>query len=140
VLSSKEAYILTAVAGGIIPSGGPSFAPGAADLADTWIPRTERVMSRMPYATRMLMKACLNILNYALPIRYAGRFAPLTSLDEHSRTRLLRDMERSGSLGAAGLLLVKVLIFPAFYGLAEVKEALGYRERFKVGDVGESEG
>ena len=138
VLSRREASILTAVAGGIIPGKGAGFALGAEDLADKWIPRTEYVVSRMPVLTRMLVKACLHVFNYAWPLRYAGRVTPLTSLDGQARTKILRDVERSGPLGAAGLLLMKVLVFPAFYGLAEVKEAIGYSERFASGATGES--
>ena len=118
------------MAGGIIPRGGKSFALGAADLEEKWLPRADHLVSRMPIASRFALRLAVKFLNYFWPIRYMKRFRPLTGMTEKERTALFHKIENSGSLGAATLLLIKILIFPAFYGLGEVKEAIGYAEKF----------
>jgi hypothetical protein len=130
VLSSKEARIIAAMAGGIIPRGGKSFESGAADLEDKWLPRTDNMLSRMPVFTRLELKGILHVINYILPLVYLKRLTPLIALDEQKRTQLFRIAEKSKTLGMVSILLAKVLVLPAFYGLAEVKKAIGYKERF----------
>jgi hypothetical protein len=129
-MSGKESRILAAIAGGIIPRGGANFEPGAADFEDKWLPRTEHMLSRMPAFTRLSLKGILHAFNYALPLVYLKRPVPLVKLDEQERARLFRIAEKSKTLGPASVLLAKVLVFPSFYGLAEVKKAIGYKERF----------
>jgi hypothetical protein len=131
VLSAKEARIIAAMAGGIIPRGGESFELGAADLEEKWLPRTDHMLSRMPAMTRLELKCIMHVFNYALPILYnKKRFMPLTAMDERERTKLFHIVEKSRFLGPVSILLVKILVFPAFYGLSEVKDAIGYREKF----------
>ena len=130
VLSEKEARIIAAMAGGIIPRGGESFILGTADLEEKWLPRTDQMLSRMPSLTRMELKCFMHALNYVLPILSKRRFIPLTDMDEVERTELFHIVEKSRLLGTASILLVKILVFPAFYGLSEVKDAIGYREKF----------
>ncbi len=133
-LSKKDAQILTAMASGIIPRGGSSFELGAADLNDQWLPRTDNLLSRMPAVSRMAMKFTARILNYLWPVIYMRKATAMTLLSEKERTLLFQKIEASGFLGTAFLLPVKAIVFPAFYGLSEVKEAIGYKERFPVPD------
>lgn len=127
-LSQQEARIITAMGSGVIPRGGPSFDLGAADLADKWLPRTDRMLTRMPFFTRLVLRAATRILNHAWPLLYLKKFQPLTAMDEQERTELFHIIMHSAF--PVTLLLVKVLVFPAFYGLDEVKAAIDYRERF----------
>jgi hypothetical protein len=130
VLSAKEARIIAAMAGGVIPRGGDSFALGAADLEQKWLLRADSMMSKMPAFTRLELKCITHLLNFILPALYMKRFKTLISMDEQERTKLFGIMEKSGFLGPVSILLVKILVFPAFYGLTEAKEAIGYQERF----------
>lgn len=130
VLSSREAGILAAMAGAIIPRGGESFRIGAADLEEKWLPRIDYIMSRMPLLTRLGFRLTFHILNRVLPFLFLKRRAQLVDLDEFERTRLFRMMEGSAFPGPLAVLLTKVLVFPAFYGLPEAKQAIGYEERF----------
>jgi len=132
VLKPVEARIIAAMAGGVIPRAGTSFALGAADLEDTWLPRTDHLLSRMPAATRLVLRLAARVLNYAWPLIYMKKFTPLTALDEQERTELFHIIENSPPPGPQTILVVKVLVFPAFYGLPEVKEAIGYREKFAL--------
>lgn len=130
VLSPKEAEILAAMAGAIIPRGGGSFRLGAADLKEKWLPRTDYILSRMPLLTRLNFRMNFHILNRVLPLLFLRRRTQLTELDEFERTRLFRMMEGSAFPGPLAVLLTKILVFPAFYGLPEAKQAIGYGERF----------
>lgn len=130
VLSETEARIIAAMASGVIPRAGKSFAPGAADLEDSWLPRTDHLLSRMPLATRLTLRLAARVLNYAWPLIYMKKFTPLTALDEQERTELFHIIENSPAPGPQTILVVKVLVFPAFYGLPQVKEAIGYQEKF----------
>ncbi|MFO7560294.1 MAG: hypothetical protein R6X10_15785 [Desulfobacterales bacterium] len=133
-LSKKDAQILTAMASGIIPRGGSSFELGAADLEDQWLPRTDNLLSRMPAVSRMAMKFTARILNYLWPVIYLRKATAMTLLSEKERTLLFQKIEASSFSGTAFLLPIKAIVFPAFYGLSEVKEAIGYKERFPVSD------
>ena len=53
-------------------------------------------------------------------------------MNEMDRTRLFHAIENSKFPGHLTILVAKVLVFPAFYGLPEVKQAIGYQERFPV--------
>jgi hypothetical protein len=129
VLGREEARVIAAMAGGIIPPGG-SFEPGAAGLAEKWLPRTDYLLSRMPVLTRLELRGTLRVLNRILPVLFLKRLSPLTALDEQELSRLFRIADKSAFLGQVSIMLVKILVFPAFYGLPEVKDAIGYRERF----------
>ncbi len=129
-LSAHEARILAAMASGIIPRGGPSFALGAEDLEDKWLPRTGRVLSRMPLPTRLAFRLSLHLFDLILPAVCLKRAVNLTGLSGPERTRLFGFLEHAPFPGPYCVLMAKLLIFPAFYGLPEVKEAVGYRERF----------
>jgi len=130
VLKPVEARIIAAMASGVIPRAGMSFTLGAADLEDKWLPRTDHLLSRMPLVTRLALRLAARALNYAWPLIYMKRFTPLTALDEQERTELFHIIENSPAPGPQTILVVKVLVFPAFYGLPEVKEAIGYQEKF----------
>lgn len=130
VLSDQEARIIAAMGSGVIPRGGPSFDLGAADLADKWLPRTDHMLARMPILTRLVLRAVTRILNYAWPLRYLKKFKPLTAMEEQERTELFHVITHAAFPGPVTILVVKLLVFPAFYGLDEVKAAIDYRERF----------
>lgn len=132
VLNKKGAKILAAMGGGIIPRGGKNFSLGAADLSDKWLPRTDYILSRMNYLTRNGMLLLLIILNYLWPLIYLKKFSQITSLAEKEVCGLFEKIEASGSGFAALILLLKVLICPPFYGLEEVKNAIGYEEKFPI--------
>lgn len=138
VLSQKEARILAAIGSGIIPSGGIHFEIGAIDLKDKWLPKTDHLLSRMPLFTKLILKFTIHIINYLCPILYYHKFKTLTKMDEKSRTKLFHIIENSGLLGPVMINVVKVLVFPSFYGLQEVKDAIGYEARFP--DLPEFEG
>jgi len=130
VLSKKEAGIIAAMGSGVIPRGGRNFALGAADLEDKWLVRTDYLLSRMPLPTRLGLKLAVHVLNYGWPLMYFRKFKALTSMDEQERTELFHVIESSRFPGSMSILVVKVLVFPAFYGLAEAKDAIGYQEKF----------
>jgi hypothetical protein len=130
VLTNAEARIIAAMGSGVIPRGGASFEPGAADLEDKWLPRTDHMLYRMPLPTRLALRMVVRVLNYAWPLIYMKKFKPLTDLDEQERTELFHIIENSPAPGPVTILVVKVLVFPAFYGLAEVKQAIDYQEKF----------
>ncbi len=130
ILSKQDTKIITAMAGGIIPRGGDSFEMGAADLEDKWLPRTDYMLKRMNIINRTSLRYAAKFVNYFWPIRYLGKFRPLTEMSEEECTALLHKIENSGFPGSATILIIKVLVFPAFYGLPEVKDAIGYKERF----------
>ncbi len=130
VLSKKDAKIFTAMGSGIIPRGGSSFELGAADLSDKWLPRSDYLLSRMNFMTRTGMRFLIKGLNYIWPLLYLRRFSQMTGLTEKDLTTLFHNIETSGSGVAALILAIKVLICPAFYGLDEVKTAIGYQEKF----------
>jgi hypothetical protein len=132
ILTSTEARIIAAMASGVIPQGGTSFALGAASLEDKWLPRTDHLLSRMPLATRLALRLAACVLNYAWPLIYMKKFMPLTALDEQERTELFHIIEHSPAPGPQTILVVKVLVFPAFYGLPEVKQAIDYQEKFSL--------
>ena len=130
VLSKKNAKILKAMGSGIIPRGGENFSLGAADLSEKWLPRTDYILSRMNYLTRTGMCILLKILNYVWPFIYLKKISQIANLPEKTITELFEKIEHSGSGFAALILLVKILICPAFYGLEEVKNAIAYKEKF----------
>ena len=133
-LSKKDAQILAAMAGGIIPRGGSSFELGAADLEDKWLPRADYLISRMPVISQLALKSAARLLNYLWPIFYMHRLTAMTQLSEEKHTVLFQKIESSGFFGTAFLVPIKAIVFPAFYGLSEVKEAIGYREKFPIPD------
>jgi hypothetical protein len=130
VLSKREAQIIAAMASGVIPRGGKSFDLGAADLEDKWLFRTDHMLSRMPIMTRLSLRMIIHVLNYAWPLLYMKEFKPLTDMDEQERTELFHIIEQATFPGPLTILVVKVLVFPAFYGLSEVKHAIDYQEKF----------
>ncbi len=130
VLSNSEAKVIAAMAKGVIPKGGQSFSLGAADLEDKWLPRTDYMLSRMPLPSRIGLKLAVQALNYIWPLQYLKKFKPMTSMDENELTEMFHLIENATFPGPAALLIVKILVFPAFYGLEEIKEAIGYKEKF----------
>jgi len=133
-LSKREAQVLAAMAGGIIPRGGSSFELGAADLEEKWLPRADYLISRMPVISQLAMKFAAKLLNYLWPIIYMRKLTAMTTMTEEKRTILFHKIEGSGFFGTAFLLPIKAIVFPAFYGLQEVKEAIGYREKYSNDD------
>ncbi|MEA2102173.1 MAG: hypothetical protein U9P80_06320 [Thermodesulfobacteriota bacterium] len=129
-LSKKEAQIIKAMGSGIIPSGGSSFEVGAAELSEKWLPRTDYMLSRMPFMTRFGLRAICHVLNYGWPLVFMRNHRPMTSMDERELTEMFHFIEHSPFPGPLSILIVKVLVFPAFYGLDEVKDAIGYHEKF----------
>ena len=130
ILSKKEAKIIAAMASGVIPRGGASFELGAADIEDKWLPRTDYILSRLPFITQFALRMTARMLNYAWPLIYMKEFKQLINMEEQERTELLHLIENSPFPGPLSLLIIKVLVFPAFYGVKEVKDAIGYREKF----------
>jgi hypothetical protein len=130
ILSKKDAKIIAAMASGVIPRGGSSFELGAADIEEKWLPRTDYILSRMSLITRFTLRMTAHVLNYAWPIIYMKKFEQLINMDEHEKTELLHLIENSPFPGPLSLLIIKVLVFPAFYGVQEVKDAIGYKEKF----------
>ncbi len=133
-LSRRQAAILAAMGRGIIPPGGPYFSPGAGDLAHKWLPRVDYALFRMPFLTRTGLKIMLGIVDYGLPVYKMKRLVSITRLKDGQLETLMDKAERAGVLGAAAIMIVKVLIFPAFYGIKEVQDAIGYRPRFPVAE------
>ena len=133
VLGKKDAKIITAMAGGIIPRGGASFELGAADLADKWLPRTDYMLSKMPVPTRMVLLITIRLLNYVWPVLHMKKFRQLAGMEEMERTELFHLIENSPFPAPVSIIIVKLLVFPAFYGLPEVKDAIGYREKIDHG-------
>jgi hypothetical protein len=129
-LSRRQAAILAAMARGLIPSGGPYFSLGAGDLESQWLPRVDYAVRRMPPMTCLGIKIMLRLMDYALPLLTIKRLVSLTRLDNDRLVTVMGRAESLGALGAAGVVVVKVLIFPAFYGLKEAQEAIGYSPRF----------
>ncbi len=133
-LSHRQAAVMTAMARGIIPAGGPHFGPGAGDLSHKWLPRVDYAMFRMPAPTRWGLKLILGLADYGLPIYLMKRMVSITRLTDDQLERLMDAAEKSGVMGAAAAVIIKVLIFPAFYGLQEVQEAIGYAPAFPVAE------
>lgn len=129
-LSRRQAAILAAMGRGLIPSGGPHFRPGAGDLTHHWLPRVDYALSRMPFITRTGLKLMLGMMDYGLPIYIMKRPVSITRLKDVQLEVLIDRTERSGVPGAAAMVIVKVLIFPAFYGIKDVQSAMGYSPRF----------
>lgn len=130
VFSNRQADILGALGRGIIPSGGVHFALGAGDIQEKWLSRADYLVARMPMITRGGFKILISLLDFILPVIYLKRLRSVTTLSDTVLERLCQKAEASGAGGKALLLFVKILIFPAFYGTAEAREALGYQERF----------
>ena len=130
VLRDTEARVIAAMGKGVIPRGGESFILGAADLEDKWLPRTDYLLSRMPLLTRIGIRLAVRLLNYAWPLLYLRDLKAMTSMDEYELTEMFHIIEHMNAPGPASLLIVKILVFPAFYGLQEVKGAIGYKEKF----------
>ena len=72
-LSNKDAQIIAALGGGLIPEGGEYFALGAAGLKGKWIPVTDLILSRMPFLTRNLLKMIIRIINRLWPLWFLKR-------------------------------------------------------------------
>lgn len=130
VLTKSDAAIIAAMGSGVIPRGGRHFTLGAADLEDQWLARTDYLLARMTPLTRVGLKMAARALNILWPLVHLRKLTPLTAMEEEERTELFHLIENSRFPGPLTMLVVKVLVFPAFYGLDEVKEAIGYRERY----------
>lgn len=129
-LSKREAAVLAAMGRGIIPAGGPHFALGAGDMESKWLPRADYYISRMPVFTRLGIRLLLRVIDYALPVYIMKRAISITRLDDGRLEKLMDRAEKSGVIGAFAVVFIKVLISPAFYGVPEVQEAIGYSPRF----------
>ncbi|MEA3224140.1 MAG: hypothetical protein U9P49_13390 [Thermodesulfobacteriota bacterium] len=130
VLSNTEAGVIAAMGRGVIPRGGENFTLGAADLEDKWLPKTDYMLSRMPPLTRLGLRLGVRLLNCVWPLLYLRELTAMTSMDENELTEMFYMIENSEFPGPLSLLIVKILVFPAFYGLEEVKDAIGYKEKF----------
>lgn len=133
-LSRRQALILAAVGRGMIPVGGPYFELGAAHVADQWLVRVDYSISRMPFLTRLGLKLLLLFVDYGGPVIFLRRFVSITQLSESQLEALLHRAEQSGTLGTVMVMLLKVLVFPAFYGTPEAKAAIGFAEKFPLPD------
>lgn len=133
-LSRRQAKILEAVGRGMVPVGGPYFELGAVDVADQWLARVDYAISRMPFLNRLGLKLLLIFLDYGWPVLFLRRFVSVTRLSESQMEPMLHRAEQSGTLGTVMIMLLKVLVFPAFYGTAEAKSAIGFAEKFPVPD------
>ncbi len=129
-LSEREAAVVAAIGAGLIPHGGADFEAGAADLADKWLPITDEMVYKMPFVLGLGLKVLLRGFNYMWPVIFAGRFKPMTSMNETELRTMLGHMEKLPFPVTSLLLLSKILVFIAFYELDEVKEAIGYQTRF----------
>jgi hypothetical protein len=58
----------------------------------------------------------------------------MSTMTEEKRTLLFHKIENSGFFGNAFLVPLKAIIFPAFYGLPEVKREIGYKEKYDSAD------
>ena len=99
-------------------------------MESQWLPRVDYAVRRMPPMTCLGIKIMLRLMDYALPLLTIKRLVSLTRLDNDRLVTVMGRAESLGALGAAGVVVVKVLIFPAFYGLKEAQEAIGYSPRF----------
>ncbi|MFO8047417.1 MAG: hypothetical protein R6U29_00140 [Desulfosudaceae bacterium] len=131
-LSQRQAGIVAALGSGLIPAGGPHFALGARDIRDKWLPRVDYVISRMPFFTRFGLKLMLHLLEYGWPLLFMKRAVSVRNLNDQELEFLLEKAEGAGVPGAAFMAVIKVLVFPAFYGVKEVREAIGYQSKFPV--------
>lgn len=131
-MSKKEAAILAAVGRGLIPSGGPYFPLGAGDIEQKWLPRADYVLSRMSFFTRFGIKCWLHAIDYGWPILMMKRLRSLRRMDEAQLEALLEKVEHFGIIGPASLVMAKVIVFPAFYGVPEAAEAICYNTPFSV--------
>jgi len=132
-LSKRQAEILAAMGIGLIPAGGPHFALGARDISGKWLPRVDYVISRMPFFTRLGTKFMLHLLEYGWPLWLLRRPVSLRRLSDEELECLLERAENAGVAGAALMAVIKVLVFPAFYGVPEAQEAIDYATKFPVG-------
>jgi len=131
-LSNRQAAVLAAMGRGIIPEGGPYFVFGAKNFESRWLPRVDYALFRMPVVTRLGIKIMLRILDYVLPLLILKRLVSMTRLPDDQLETLMDGSEKSWVIGAATVAIIKVLIFPAFYGIKEVQDAIGYGARFPV--------
>lgn len=131
-LTRRQASIIGALGRGMIPCGGDFFELGAASIEERWLPRADYYISRMPLLTRLGIKLMLYALDCAGPFVFARRVALLSRMDEDGLVSLLHRLEHAGPLGDGIMVVVKSLVFPAFYGTEEAKKAIGYVEKFPV--------
>lgn len=131
-LSERQAAILAAIGRGLIPSGGPYFALGADDVEKQWLSRVDYNLSRMPFFTRLGLKWLLYGLDYLWPLLVIRKTAALRHLNAAVLERLLHKAENTGVSGAAFMTVIKILVFPAFYGVKEVQQAIGYSTKFPL--------
>jgi hypothetical protein len=133
-LSKREAAILAAVGRGLIPTGGPYFSLGARDIEQKWLPRADYVISRMSFFNRLGIKCWLHAIDYGWPMLMMKRLRSLRKMDESQLETLLDKVEHFGIIGVASLIMAKVIIFPAVYGVPAASVAIGYKTRFPVPD------
>lgn len=133
-LSKREAAILAAVGRGLIPVGGPHFSLGAADIENKWLSRADYVVSRMSFFNRLGIKCWLHAIDYGWPILMMKRLRSLRKMDEGALEALLEKVEHFGIIGVASLVMAKVIIFPAVYGVPAASVAIGYTTKFPVPD------
>lgn len=133
-LSNREAAILAAVGRGLIPAGGPHFALGAGDIEEKWLPRADYVISRMSFFNRLGIKSWLHAIDYGWPILMMKRLCSLRKMNEAQLESLLDKVEHFGIIGVASLVMAKVIIFPAVYGVPAASVAIGYKTKFPVPD------
>ncbi len=131
-LSKKEAAILAAVGRGLIPAGGPHFSLGARDIEDKWLPRADYVISRMSLFNRLGIKCWLHAIDYGWPLLMRKRLGSLRRMSDEELETLLHRVESYGLIGVASLVMAKVIIFPAVYGVPAASRAIGYRTKFPV--------
>lgn len=133
-LSRRQAQILLALGRGMIPAGGPHFALGAVHVADQWLARADYAIFRMPFLTQLGIRLLLVFVDYAWPVFFLRRFVSVTRLSEDRLELLMHRAEASTLWCPLVMTLLKALVFPAFYGTAEAKAAIGFAEKFPVPD------
>jgi hypothetical protein len=87
----------------------------------------ESSLAPRPAAMKKQLRRFIRAVNW-LSVGRHGR--PFTGLDRERRTSFLRSLEKAPSLLVRrGVWGVRSLSFMAYYGLPEVREAIGYRAR-----------
>jgi len=76
----------------------------------------------------------LGMIDYGLPLYIMKRLVSIRCLADDQLEHLMERAEKSGVIGAAAVMIIKVLIFPAFYGIGEIQDTIGYSPTFPVAE------
>lgn len=108
-----------------------AFVPEAVELTDEQWGRAEetveKALAARPEAMRRQLRLFIRAVDTLARIRF---LRPLGALRVDRRTRFLRNLQRAPLLVVRrGVWGVRTLAFMAYYGLPEVRDAIGYRVR-----------